>query len=133
MNEATYQSMLLTYLEQQLSFERLWPTKGCKTTYCGRLLRPDLEIESDFAGKISTIAIIELKFNSRYSMWQPMTYAVAKNIPAYCAVDGFRRTPIKWRFNHTSSQLGVLDRTVLDEKLLKIKKTIEEFNYQNFI
>lgn len=133
MNESTYQEKLLHYLDQNLSSKRIWPIKGRKTTYLGRLLRPDIEIESDFTGKLTTIAIVELKFNSRFSMWQPMVYAFAKDVPAYCAVDGFKRTRISWRFNRSSSQFEDLDVLRLEAHLLEIKKAIEEFNHMSFI
>lgn len=102
-------------------------------TYLGRWLLPDLEVESDMSGRLRTIAIVELKFNRGFSFIQPMLYALTKDVPAYCAVDGFRRTPVRWRLNPMSSQLRTLDRLPLEAKLFEIKRAIEDFNYESFL
>lgn len=133
MNEAVYQSMLMEFLHQRLAPHRTWPVRGRGVSYLGRLLFPDLELESDVSGKLRTIAIVELKLNRRFGFIQPMLYAFAKDVPAYCAVDGFRRTPIHWRFNMRSSQLRSLEPALLDAKLLGIKRAIEDFNYETFL
>lgn len=133
MTEAAYQNKLLDYLRPRLRPTRAWPSRGTKTCFLGRTLFPDIEIESDLSGRLSTIAIVELKINSRLGRLQVMLYALSKDVPAYCVVDGFRRTPVKWHRNPFSSQLSSINQTQLDNKLKAIARAIEDFNYENFL
>ncbi len=133
MTELEYQTNLTSYLNKRLARVRAWPVKGRKTTFLGRSLYPDLEFESDIAGRLDVIAIVELKVRGRLNLYQPMLYAILKNAPAYCIVDGKRRTSIRWFINPLSSKKNLINQKKFSKVLYEIKIAIEDFNYNNFI
>ena len=132
-NERDYQKALLTFLRKDLAGNRIWALEGQPVYFLGRAYYPDIEIEAFRANRLRTIAVVELKLNNRIDLSQPRFYASFRNAQYYGAIDGFRRTPLKWYANNNFCAPEVFSVDSIAEDLKVVKYSIERFNFINFL